>query len=606
MGNVGLELFHRFASDGGTGVALLLGSISTVPEVTANALERVKELGLRTMVMVTYRDLVNAVTTKAGLEPLGGMIDSADVVMITFRGAESFGVMSLTDEQLQEALQDPPAQVDLANQVPAKPWLILAPHDDALPDFARSAYPGPLLGTMPERPSYLKLPAFRQTLPAQQHLEEYNNQVRVHQGLKTVVFSVPTIDLGQTEQEINGLIATAIEMASRSVLALSFDYRQYAELPELRDAVRALAGFPSDLPELPDQSLSTLTGNASWVLSVAVTPDGRQIVSGSDDGTVKIWDLETGNQVRTLTGHIDGVLSVAVTRDGRQIVSGSRDNTVNVWDLETGNEVRSFSGNIDSVLSVAVTPDGRQIVSGSKDNTVNVWDLETGNQVRTLSRHIDSVRSVAVTPDGRQIVSESKDNTVNVWDLETGNQVRTLSRHIDSVRSVAVTPDGLQIVSGSYDNTVKVRDLETGNELCTLVGHNEAIVSVAVTPDGLQIVSGSEDKTVKVWDLETGNEVRTLSGHTNPVMSVAVRRGGHQIISASGDQTIKIWSLLPGQRPGRPGPRAECGSQHQRRRGQRHRRLGLRASGQRIGHGAKPLQNHLSFGHRRHRSLGRG
>lgn len=166
----------------------------------------------------------------------------------------------------------------------------------------------------------------------------------------------------------------------------------------------------------PDRPLRTIKG-ADYVIAVAAAPGGRYVVSGSDDGTVKVWELATGDEVRSLLGHTEKVKSVAVTPDGRYVVSAGFDDVVKVWDLATGREVHTLSGHSLQVLGVAVTPDGRHVISASTDQTIKVWDLGTGREVRTLSGHSDAVRSVAVTPDGRYVVSGSYDETVKVWEL---------------------------------------------------------------------------------------------------------------------------------------------------------------------------------------------
>ena len=148
---------------------------------------------------------------------------------------------------------------------------------------------------------------------------------------------------------------------------------------------------------------------AVWVMAVAVTPDGRRAVSGSDDRTLKVWDLEQGALLATLEGHGGWVMAVAVTPDGRRAVSGSDDRTLKVWDLEQGALLATLEGHGDGVTAVAVTPDGRRAVSGSDDRTLKVWDLEQGALLATLEGHGDWVTAVAVTPDGRRAVSGSDD-----------------------------------------------------------------------------------------------------------------------------------------------------------------------------------------------------
>ena len=237
--------------------------------------------------------------------------------------------------------------------------------------------------------------------------------------------------------------------------------------------------------------LRVLTGHYGEVNSVALSGDGRYIVSGSRDGTVAVWDLQTGARLHELTGHQGGVTSVALSGDGRHIVSGSRDGTVAVWDLQTGARLHELTGHQDGVTSVALSGDGRYIVSGSGDGTVAVWDLQTGARLHELTGHQGGVNSVALSGDGRYIVSGSDDGTVAVWDLQTGARLHELTGHHGRVNSVALSGDGRHIVSGSRDRTVAVWDLQTGARLHELTGHQDWVNSVALSGDGRHIVSGS-------------------------------------------------------------------------------------------------------------------
>jgi len=257
--------------------------------------------------------------------------------------------------------------------------------------------------------------------------------------------------------------------------------------------------------------LRILTGHRDWVTSVALSGDGRHIVSGSDDGTVAVWDLQTGARLHELIGHQGVVRSVALSGDGRYIVSGSTDRTVAVWDLQSGARLHELTGHQDWVTSVALSGDGRHIVSGSDDGTVAVWDLQSGARLHELTGHQDQVTSVALSGDGRHIVSGSADRTVAVWDLQSGARLHELTGHRDWVTSVALSGDGRHIVSGSHDRTVAVWDLQTGARLHELTGHRGVVNSVALSGDGRHIVSGSDDRTVAVWDLQTGERLAALA-----------------------------------------------------------------------------------------------
>ncbi|MCP5103934.1 MAG: DUF4365 domain-containing protein [bacterium] len=288
-----------------------------------------------------------------------------------------------------------------------------------------------------------------------------------------------------------------------------------------------------------------LKGHEGGIANVAITANGKRAVSCSNDKSLKVWDLETGECLMTLKDHTGEVKGVAITPDGKKTVSCSVDKTLKLWDLETGKCLNTFKGHDDIVYAVAITPDGTRAVSGSEDNTLKVWDLETGKCLVTLEGHTGPiwVWAVVVNSDGNKVFSGSVDRTLKVWDLETGECLATLAGHTLYVVGVAVTPNGKKIVSGSFDNTLKVWDLESKKCLASLEGHTRAISGVSITPDGKRIVSGSRDKTLKVWDLESGQCIATFKGHTGYVYGVAVTPDGKRVVSTSSDKTLRIWDL---------------------------------------------------------------
>jgi WD40 repeat protein len=301
-------------------------------------------------------------------------------------------------------------------------------------------------------------------------------------------------------------------------------------------------------------------GHAGGVSRVAFSPDGRWLAAGNwVDGTVKLWEIETGRELRALRGHRSRVEAVVFSPDGRFLASASSDKTVKLWDVSTGQQLRTFTGHKGWVTAVAFSPDGRLLASGSHDMTIKLWDAGTGRELRALAGHSEWVNTVAFSPDGRWLASGSSsgrqggDSTVRIWDVATGRERRVLSGHTASVNAVDFSPDGQTVASASSDTTIRIWDLATGKELRTLAGHGAEVNSLAFfTPGGRQLASASggkrgRDTTVRVWDLATGRELRRLVGHTAFVYSVAVSAGGQTLASASFDGVIKLWDGATGR-----------------------------------------------------------
>ncbi|GKZ85256.1 hypothetical protein AnigIFM56816_011022 [Aspergillus niger] len=290
----------------------------------------------------------------------------------------------------------------------------------------------------------------------------------------------------------------------------------------------------------------TLTGHSSWVWSVAFSPDGRTLASGADDKTIKLWNTATGIEQYTLTGHSSSVRSVIFSPDGCMLASGADDKTIKLWDTATGVEQRTLTGHSSTVWSVAFSPDSRMLVSGSSDDNIKLWNTVTGVEQSTLTGHFSSVRSVAFSPDGRTLASGSSDNRVKLWDTTTGVNQRTLTGHSSTVWSVAFSPDGRTLASGAHDKTIKLWDTATGVEQRTFTGHSSTVWSVAFSPDSRTLVSGSSDDNIKLWDTATGVEYCRLTGHSSSVRSVAFSPDGCTLASGADDKIIKLWNTATG------------------------------------------------------------
>ncbi|KAJ5611660.1 hypothetical protein N7528_008765 [Penicillium herquei] len=281
------------------------------------------------------------------------------------------------------------------------------------------------------------------------------------------------------------------------------------------------------------------------VQSIAFSPDGQIIASGSDDKTIKLWDAKTGKELQILQGHSGRVQSVAFSPDGRVLASGSDDRTIKFWDATTCQELQILKGHSAMVFSVAFSPDGQIIASGSYDKTIKLWDTKTGNELQTFT-HSDPVTSVAFSPDGQTIASGLDLNIIKLWDIKS-QALQIPAPWSSSHRIICITfsSDGQIVASGSLGGTIKLWDTKTGKELQALQGHSESVTSVAFSPDGKMIVSGSYDKTIKFWDIRTGQELQTIQSHSR-VNSVAFSPD-NQTIASAGDLVIRLWDTKTGQ-----------------------------------------------------------
>jgi WD40 repeat protein/serine/threonine protein kinase len=289
----------------------------------------------------------------------------------------------------------------------------------------------------------------------------------------------------------------------------------------------------------------TLRGNDTRVRCVAISPDGKRLVSGSLDTKLKVWDADTGQVVLSFKAHILPAYCVAISPDGKRLVSGSQDKTLKVWDADKGQELLILKGHADAVWCVAISPDGKRLVSGSQDKTLKVWNADTGQEVLTLKGHTLPVTGVAISPDGKRIVSGS--DTLKVWDADKGQELLSLGGHLAPIWCVAISPDGKRLVTGSLDKTLKVWDADTGQQLLTLKGHAAPVSCVAISPDGKRLVSGSSDKTLKVWDADKGQELLSLEGHADAVRCAAISPDGKRVVSGSDDKTLKVWDAHKSQ-----------------------------------------------------------
>jgi WD40 repeat protein/GTPase SAR1 family protein len=239
--------------------------------------------------------------------------------------------------------------------------------------------------------------------------------------------------------------------------------------------------------------------HADKVSVVAVTQDGQRIVSGSNDRSIQVFSLASGDLLSIFI-HIGGVNTLAIKPDEQQLISASINAPLQLWDLISSKFLANFGKHNDTVLALAITPDGQYGISGSVYAPLQLWDLNSRKCLATFEGHTDRVLALAITPDGQHVISGSADKTIRVWDLNSRKCLATFEGHTDRVLALAITPDGQWAVSGSEDKSIRIWSLNTGKPLSPLIEHDNAVNSVSITPDGKWLVSGSNDRTVRAWE----------------------------------------------------------------------------------------------------------
>ena len=301
---------------------------------------------------------------------------------------------------------------------------------------------------------------------------------------------------------------------------------------------------PHNIPANWSTCKQVLEGHCDGVKSVAFSPDGTQIASGSRDETVRVWDTETGVCRHILEGHHYWVSSVAFSPDGAQIASASWDKTIRVWRTSTGVCSKILEGHTRAVTSVAFSPDGTCIASASDDSTVRIWRADNGACEKTLKGH-SKVTSVAFSPDGTQLAWSSTDGTIRIWCTNTGGTERERTYNIsEEVYLLAFSLDGTEIAAVLMRSFFRIRFSDERQGALDLYGA-EYLHSLAFLPDGKRIATASPDKGIQIWNLDSKTCEQTLQGHTGDVWSMAVSPAGTEIASGDGN-TVRIWVIDAG------------------------------------------------------------
>lgn len=337
------------------------------------------------------------------------------------------------------------------------------------------------------------------------------------------------------------------------------------------------------------------TGHTDGINSLCFSSDGKNIVSGSSDKTLKLWDLQTGLVLKTFKGHSGSVYAIAISKDGNFIISASQDQTIKIWDIVSGKEIRTIQTTY-AVTALALSPDGKLIASCSSFGPdISLWDFDSGRLINTCKGHQNGVTSVVFSEDNRYLVSASYDKTIKIWDLAGSKEIKTFRGHSDKVANAKFSPNGKLILSSSFDETIKLWDVEKGSAIKTYKGEAYGCNNLTFTPDGTDFIAGSNmvsiktgeiekqfnghffsiksaafyidlvnkkkylatcsnDKTIQLWNFDTGKQIKILKGYTNPVLDLDVSSNGQYFATGQAtnnpkSKTIYLWNLALSEKP---------------------------------------------------------
>jgi WD40 repeat protein len=246
----------------------------------------------------------------------------------------------------------------------------------------------------------------------------------------------------------------------------------------------------------------------SAVKTIALSPDGKKVVSGSYDGAVRLWDIDTCKVVKKWTGHTRGVYSVCWSRDGRRVLSGSDDGTARQWEVESGETMpEPIETGHNYVYAVVYSPDTNLIATGGSDgwdvdeHPIKIWDAKTSKLVVTLKGHTNTVLCLAWTKDGKTLISGSNDSSIRTWNTTTWKQTAVLLEHTRGVRRIAISPNGRILASASYDRTARLWNLDNGQLISLPIQHADEMFCVSFSAGGKRLATGCKDKNAYTWDV---------------------------------------------------------------------------------------------------------
>jgi WD40 repeat protein len=314
----------------------------------------------------------------------------------------------------------------------------------------------------------------------------------------------------------------------------------------LKRTPQAEAALRQALPELQELKAVHMR---SAVNDAAFSPDGKEIVTASENGTAAIWELASRKRLRHL-GHDKQVLySAAWNRDGTEIVTASKDESARVWDAADGKELYVLDRHEGPVRDAAFSPVSQEVVTADKEGTAVIWAADSETPLHVLHCGPGSVESATWSHDGEEIATTSENGNVIIWNARTGDELKPLAQvESSSVESAAWSFNDKELVTAGEDGRASIWNVEDGQRLVTLSVPEGSILDASFSPDGKEVVTANQNKTATIWEAEKGKQLLTLAGSEGPVNSAVFSAHGDTILTASADGTARLWDASPWQR----------------------------------------------------------
>ncbi len=288
------------------------------------------------------------------------------------------------------------------------------------------------------------------------------------------------------------------------------------------------------------------------VAAVAFSPDGNTVITGSYDGSARLWDARSGSPVGEPLQHKNWVTAVVFSPGGDTVLTGSLDGTARLWDARSSSPVGGPLQHKASVTAVAFSADGKTVITGSDDGTSRLWDSRSGLPVGVPLQHKQRVTDVVFSPGGDTVLTGSEDGTARLWDARSGLPVGVPLHHQESVRAVAFSALGEAVITCSDDGTARLWDARSGLPIGEPLQHQDSVFDAAFSPGGKIVVTGSRDATARLWDARSGLPIGPPLHHQESVLAVAFSPDGNTVLTSSNDGTARLWKLRSSSLDGKP------------------------------------------------------